>query len=216
MKKTLVGLMVVGLSILFAGEIIAIEGTATIASKDFYSLAQRKTYRLGIRGCLLSPTDNVNVDKNSAFDFGLEFDAKLNENLDTGPRFGLILNKKLQIGSSVDATYTLVKFGYGARIYTMYWGEYGSSHGFFNLYVNAEVDYYTGNKVSETTALATNPSSFAGMGILGGAGIELAFGPNTSGYAEVGYQKTSIKDANSVELPLDGYVLAAGVRLAFF
>jgi len=208
--------MVVGLSILFAGEIIAIEGTATIASKDFYSLAQRKTYRLGIRGCLLSPTDNVNVDKNSAFDFGLEFDAKLNENLDTGPRFGLILNKKLQIGSSVDATYTLVKFGYGARIYTMYWGEYGSSHGFFNLYVNAEVDYYTGNKVSETTALATNPSSFAGMGILGGAGIELAFGPNTSGYAEVGYQKTSIKDANSVELPLDGYVLAAGVRLAFF
>ncbi|MBU1617332.1 MAG: hypothetical protein KKF06_06155 [Candidatus Margulisbacteria bacterium] len=216
MKKVIVSLMVVGLSLLFAGEILAIEGTATIAAKDLYNLAQRKTYRLGIRGCLLSPTDNVNVSKDSTFDLGLEFDAKLNENLDTGPRFGLILNKKLQLGSSVDATYTLVKFGYGARIYTMYWGEYGSSHGFFNLYISAEIDYYTGNKVSDGTPLATNPSSFAGLGGNAGVGVELAFGPNTGGYAEVGYQRTSIKDTNNVELPLDGYILAAGVRLAFF
>ncbi|MFA6169286.1 MAG: hypothetical protein WCW67_08130 [Candidatus Margulisiibacteriota bacterium] len=215
MKKPFVGL-VLALSFIFVGEVCAIEGSATIAAKDLYSLAQRKTYRLGLRGCLLSPTDNVNVSKDSVLDFGLEFDAKLNENLDTGPRFGIVLNKKLKLGATVDASYTLVKFGYGARIYTMYWGEYGSSHGFFNLYFNAEVDYYTGNKVSEVTAMATNPSSFAGLGGYGGVGIELAFGPNTSGFGEVGYQKTSIKDANNVELPLDGYVLAAGVRLAFF
>ncbi len=180
-----------------------------------YSLAQRKTYRLGLRAGIISPTDNINVNKESSFDLGLEFDAKLNENLDTGPRFGIV-SKKLQT-SALGGSYTALKFGYGGRIYMMYWGEYGSTHGFFNLYVNGEIDYYTANKSSDIAGLTSGPSSLAGMGGYGGLGVELAFGPNTGGFVEAGYQKTSIKDSTgNNELPLDGYIIAAGARLAFF
>jgi hypothetical protein len=181
-----------------------------------FSLAQRKSYRLGLRGALLSPTDSISVSKDSTIDLGLEFDAKLNENFDCGPRFGLISKKLNNTGGTVNANYTAIKFGFGGRIYTMYWGEYGSTHGFFNLYIAAEGDYYTVNKSSDVTSLATNPSSFAGLGGYGGVGVELAFGPNTGGFAEVGYQKTSIKSSSNEEFPLDGYVAAVGARLAFF
>jgi len=182
-----------------------------------YSLAQRKSYRLGLRAAILSPTDTINVSKDSSFDLGFEFDAKLNENFDCGPRFGIISKKLQNTGGTVNANYTAIKFGFGGRIYTMYWGEYGSTHGFFNLYFAAEGDYYIANKASDVTSLATNPSSLAGMGGYGGVGLELAFGPNTGGFVEAGYQKTSVKDSTgNYELPLDGYVLAAGARLAFF
>ena len=185
-------------------------------SNIVFSLAQRKSYRLGLRGGIISPTDTINVDKNSTFDLGLEFDAKLNENLDTGPRFGLISKKLQNTGGTVNANYTAIKFGFGGRIYTMYWGEYGSTHGFFNLYLALEGDYYTVSKTSDITSLATNPSSFAGVGGYGGVGIELAFGPNTGGFVEAGYNKTSIRSSSNEEFPLDGYVVAAGTRLAFF
>lgn len=135
--------------------------------------------------------------------------------MDTGPRFGIV-SKKLKVGSTIDASYLALKFGFGGRIYLMYWGEYGSTHGFFNLYVNGEADYYVANKTSDITSLATNPSSFAGIGAYGGAGIELAFGPNTGGFVEAGYQKTNIQSSDSNTLPLDGFVLATGARLAFF
>ncbi len=104
-------------------------------SNIVYSLAQRKSYRLGLRGGIISATDTINVSKNSTFDLGLEFDAKLNENFDTGPRFGIISKKLQNTSGTVDANYTAIKFGFGGRIYTMYWGEYGSTHGFFNLYL---------------------------------------------------------------------------------
>ncbi|MFA4844376.1 MAG: hypothetical protein WC632_05450 [Candidatus Margulisiibacteriota bacterium] len=182
-----------------------------------YSLAQRKSYRLGLRASIISPTDNIQVSKDAAYDLGLEFDAKLNENLDTGPRFGLI-GKKLNNGTSVNANYTAIKFGYGGRIYTMYWGEYGSSHGFFNLYITGQVDYYVVNKTSDITSggALTNPSAFAGIGGYGGVGVELAFGPNTGGFIEAGMQRISVKATAGEEFPLDGYVIATGARLAFF
>jgi len=193
----------------------AIEGTATIKAQDLYNLANRKSYRLGVRGGIISPTDTINLNKDSTFDFGLEFDAKLNENLDNGPRFGII-SKKLKVGSTIDANYMAIKFGFGSRVYLLYWGDYGSTHGFFNLYVGGEVDYFTANKTSDVTSLATNPSSFAGFGGYGNVGVELAFGPNTGGFVEAGYQRTSVKDSNNNKLPLDGYVVAAGARMSFF
>src|SRR3989338_6325321 len=116
----------------------ALEGEVKMQAKDLYYLAQRKTYRLGVRGGLISPSDTVNLNKDSTLDFGLEFDAKLNENLDSGPRFGIV-SKKLLTGAS-DASYMALKFGYGARIYFLYWGEYGSTHGFFNAYATGQVD----------------------------------------------------------------------------
>ncbi|MBI5078563.1 hypothetical protein HZB08_00885 [Candidatus Saganbacteria bacterium] len=190
-------------------------GEVKMSLKELYSLSNRKSYRLGLRGSVISPTDSINVNKDSTMDFGLEFDAKLNENFDNGPRFGIV-SKKLKVGSTIDANYTAMKFGFGGRIYMLYWGEYGSTHGFFNLYAAGEADYYTVNKAADITNLATNPPSFAGMGVYGGIGVELAFGPNTSGFVEAGYQKTNIKSSSNDELPLDGYVVATGARLAFF
>lgn len=218
MKNKFVLLIVSVLCFSFAAAVapvFALEGQATISAKDLYSLSQRKTYRLGLRGGIISPTDNINVNKDSTFDVGLEFDAKLNENVDSGPRFGVI-SKKLKVGTTVDANYTALKFGFGGRLYTMFWGETGSSHGFFNLYLNGEVDYFAVSKAGDVTSLVTNPSTFAGLGGYGGVGVELAFGPNSGGYVEAGYQKTSIKSAANDEFPLDGYVVAAGARLAFF
>jgi hypothetical protein len=217
MKKVLLVTLTVSLllsSMILGRPAAAIEGTSTISSQDLYSLAQRKTYRLGLRGAFLSPTDNINLNKESAFDFTFEFDAKLNENLDTGPRIGFA-SKKLQT-TLASANYTAMKFGYGARIYTMYWGEYGSSHGFFNLYFAGELDYYAANKTSDISAITTSPANFAGLGVYGGVGLELAFGPNTGGFIEGGYQRTSVKSADNQELPLDGYTVAAGARLSFF
>lgn len=211
MKKTICFLIAL---FAFSGSLSFLAATALTKEEAgiVYSLANRKSYRLGLRGAIISPTDNINLSKDSTFDLGLEFDAKLNENLDTGPRFGVI-SKKLN-SSTVNANYTAIKFGFGGRIYTMYWGEYGSTHGFFNLYVALEGDYYVVNKSSDISG--TNPSQFAGLGGYGGVGIELAFGPNTGGFVEAGYQKTSIKDSSNVEFPMDGYVVAAGTRLAFF
>lgn len=187
-------------------------GEAIVSVKDLFSMANRKSYRLGLRAAIISPTDNVNLNKDSTMDIGLEFDAKLNENIDSGPRFGII-SKKLQTGTTT-ASYTAIKFGFGGRMYLAYWGDYGSTHGFINAYVAGSVDYYIASKASEVTLNA--PASFAGLGAYGGAGVELAFGPNTGGFAEAGYQKTSIKSTDNQVLPLDGFVVAVGARLAFF
>jgi hypothetical protein len=211
MKKGLVFVILASL-LLMSCPVWAIQGTATISAKDLYSLAQRKTYRLGLRGSMLSPTKDILVTKDSSFDFGLEFDAKLNENLDTGPRFGICSFKSNTGG--YNASYSVLRFGYGGRIYVMYWGEYGSTHGFVNAYLNAEADYYTASKASEVTL--NSPPSFAGLGGMVGGGVELAFGPNTGAFAEVDYQRTSIKSTDGQSLPLDGYIVAAGARLAFF
>ncbi|MBI5700829.1 hypothetical protein HZC34_03150 [Candidatus Saganbacteria bacterium] len=198
----------------FTSKVTAAEvGTATISVKDLYSMANRKSYRLGLRAGIISPTDNINVNKDSTFDLGLEFDAKLNENLDVGPRFGIISKKLATSSGSVNDSYTAIKFGFGGRMYLAYWGDYGSTHGFVNAYVAAEGDYYIASK--STAVVAAAPASFAGIGGYGGAGVEFAFGPNTGGYAEVGYQRTSIKATDNSELPLDGYIAAGGARLAF-
>lgn len=217
MKKVVGFLVVLSLCAGFLGL-----GQADALTKDeasiVYSLAQRKSYRLGLRAAVISPTDSIQVSKDSALDLGLEFDAKLNENLDTGPRFGLISKKLQNNDGTVNANYTAVKFGFGGRLYTMYWGEYGSSHGFFNLYVAGQFDYYVVNKSSDITSggALTNPSAFAGLGGYGGVGLELAFGPNTGGFVEAGVQRTSIKATTGEKFPLDGYMIAVGARLAFF
>lgn len=187
-------------------------GEAIVSVKDLFSMNNRKSYRLGLRAGMISPTDNINLNKDSTLDLGLEFDAKLNENLDLGPRFGFI-SKKLLTGAA-NASYTAIKFGFGGRMYLAYWGDYGSTHGFVNAYVAASGDYYIANKGS--AVVAASPASFAGLGVYGGAGVELAFGPNTGGFVEAGYQRTSIKSTDSQELPLDGIIVAAGARLAFF
>jgi len=192
---------------------LAIEGTATIKAQDLYSLANRKSYRLGIRGSLLSPSKDILVTKDSSFDFGLEFDAKLNENLDTGPRFGYASFKNNQ-GAALNANYAIMRFGFGARVYTMYWGDYGSTHGFANLYFDGEANYYTANKGD--AVVATSPSTYSGIGGQVGVGLEFAFGPSTGAFVQADISRTSIKDASGTELPLDGYLLSAGVRMSFF
>lgn len=213
MKKILLaaGLILILFSPLFLLPALAIEGTATVPVKDLFALANRKTYRLGIRGTLISPTSNILITKNSIMDFGLEFDAKLNENLDTGPRFGYLSYSPKT--SAVDGSYGILKFGYGARIYFAYWGDYGSTHGFVNAYGDAEVDYYTATMSGGTL---TSPPNAAGVGGYVGGGLEFAFGPNTSGFAGVGYQKTSINSGDGKEIPLDGFLVQVGTRLAFF
>ncbi|KAF0133608.1 MAG: hypothetical protein FD145_1224 [Candidatus Saganbacteria bacterium] len=198
-------------SLIFYGVSLAQAGEAKISIKDLFSMANRKSYRLGLRGAFISSSDDVNLNKDSVIDLGLEFDAKLNENLDVGPRFGFVSKKLLT--SATNATYNAIKFGFGGRMYLMYWGDYGSTHGFVNAYVCAEGDYYIASKSAEI--VVTSPASFAGLGAYGGAGIELAFGPNTGGYAEVGYQRTSIKSSDNQKLPIDGIVIATGARLAF-
>jgi hypothetical protein len=212
MKKALLFALALAL-VLTAVPAYAIEGTTTMKTSDLFTLAQRKTYRLGIRGSILSPTSNVLVSKDSSFDLGLEFDAKLNENLDTGPRFGYSSFKNNQ-GTTLNATYTILRFGYGVRIYLASWGETTSTHGLVNAYLNAEGNYYTANKGD--AVVATSPSSYAGLGGQVGGGVEFALGPNTSVFADANIIKTSIKDVAGTELPLDGYILQAGTRLAFF
>lgn len=212
MRKALFLVLVLAL-VLTSFPAYAIEGTTTMKTSELFTLAQRKTYRLGIRGSLLSPTSNILVSKDSSFDLGLEFDAKLNENLDTGPRFGYSSFKNNQ-GAAVNATYTILRFGYGARIYLASWGETTSTHGLVNAYLNAEANYYTANKGD--AVVATSPSSYAGLGGQVGAGVEFALGPNTGVFVDANILKTSIKDTSNNELPLDGYILQAGTRLAFF
>jgi hypothetical protein len=215
MKKSLALGLLVSLFLVSAGLLpaLAVEGTATIKASDLYSLANRKSYRLGVRGSIISPTRDVLVTKDSSFDFGLEFDAKLNENLDTGPRFGYSSFKNNQ-GAAVNATYAIMRFGYGARVYALYWGDYGSTHGFANLYFVAEANYYTANKGN--AVVAASPSSYAGLGGQVGAGLEFAFGPSTGAFVEADILKTSVKDSLGTSLPLDGYILAAGARMSFF
>lgn len=211
MKKILLVVLAGLIMLPFAAQ--ALEGTATVSAKDLYSLASRKTYRLGLRGTIISPTKDILINKDATYDLGLEFDAKLNENLDMGPRFGFGSFKSKTL--AYDATYNILRFGFGGRIYMLYWGETASTHGLFNTYINLEADYYNASKSTEN--IVNSPASFAGMGGMVGAGVEIAFGPNTGGFVEADIQRTSIKNADgSQELPLDGYILAAGARLAFF
>jgi len=186
---------------------------ATITAKvDLPALMSRKNYRLGVRAGLLSPTDSVNVSKDSTFTIGLDFDAKLNENLDSGPRFTYV-SKKFNDGGTTNATYGVLMFGYGARVYLTYFGDYGSTHGFFNAYLAGEINYAAASKSSEI--LANSPSGYAGFIANGGVGLELAFGPNTTGFVDIRYQKASIKDSGGSSLPLDGIMINFGTRLAF-
>lgn len=185
---------------------------ATVVTQvDLPALLSRKTYRLGIRAGLLSPTEDINLTKDSSFNIGLDFDAKMNENLDWGPRFTYQSVKYKT--AVIDATYGVLMFGYGARMYLSYWGDYGSTHGFVNAYIAGEANYCVANKSSEV--LAASPANFAGFAANGGVGIELAFGPNSTGFVDLRYQKSSIHDSAGVKFPLDGYVINVGTRLAF-
>lgn len=184
-------------------------------SKLTMELTNRKTYRLGIRVGLLSPNDSVNITKDSPFMVGFDFDAKLNENFDTGPRI-TYQRTKYNNGSSINADYGVLMFGYGGRLYLSYWGDYGSTHGFFNLYLTADVDYCIANKSSDVLTSGISPSTFSGFAANAGAGLELAFGPNATGFVDVRYQRSSIKDSAGSKFPLDGFALNIGTRLAFF
>jgi hypothetical protein len=212
MKKAVVLFLVLAF-VAMSVPVYAIEGTTTMKTSDLLTLANRKTYRLGIRAGIISPTSNVLDNKESSFDLGLEFDAKLNENLDTGPRFGYCSFKNNQ-GTALNASYSILRFGYGARIYVASWGEATSTHGAINAYLAAEANYYTANRGDQVSVSA--PSTYAGFGAQVGAGIEAAFGPNTSVFADVNYLRTSIKDSSNTSLPLSGYALQVGTRLAFF
>jgi hypothetical protein len=214
MKKVLMAMVTVSMlmgSALFIRPALGLEGEVKMSVKELYSLSNRKSYRLGLRLGIISPTSDVLITKDSTYDFTFEFDAKLNENLDLGPRIGFASYKPKT--AAYEATYGLMKFGFGGRLYLTYFGDYGSTHGFANIYVDGEADYYTASKGSEVTVGA--PPSFAGFGAYGGAGVELAFGPNATGYVSAAYQKTSIKSSDDKELPLDGYVIQVGTRLAF-
>ncbi len=180
------------------------------ANVDLPSLMSRKNYRLGLRGGMLSPSDSVNLNKDSAYCIGLDFDAKLNENFDMGPRF-TYLSKTLNAGL-VNATYGVLMFGFGGRVYVTYFGDYGSTHGYFNAYISLDGNYCAASKSAD---LATSPASFAGFMGSGGLGLELAFGPNATGFIEAKYQKSAVKDASGIELPLDGININFGTRLAF-
>ncbi|OGC09691.1 hypothetical protein A3F86_02280 [candidate division WOR-1 bacterium RIFCSPLOWO2_12_FULL_45_9] len=182
----LVGLLV-SVGVWLALPVYALEGTATIGAQDLYNLSQRKTYRLGLRLSGISPASSLIT---SPYDFTVEFDAKLNENLDVGPRGGI---SGYQTGG---VAVSAMKFGFGGRLYLTYWGEHGSTHGFFNAYVDAELDYYSAANIS-------------GIGAYGGVGLELAFGPNATGYGAIAYQTVS------GTAPLDGIVVQLGTRLAF-
>lgn len=186
---------------------------ATIVTQvDLPALLSRKNYRLGMRVGILSPNDNLTVTKDTPFSFGFDFDAKLNENLDMGPRF-TYLSKKFVNSASVNANYGVLMFGFGGRIYLTYFGDYGSTHGFANVYVALDGNYVVASKAD---GIATSPASFAGFMGNGGVGVELAFGPNTTGFVDARYQKASVKDSASNEFPLDGYAITAGARMAFF
>ena len=176
-------------------------------------LLNRKTYRLGLRVGMMSPTDSITVTKDSAFNFGVDFDAKMNENLDMGPRF-TYQSTKYNDGSTINATYGVLMFGFGARLYLTYWGDYGSTHGFFNAYISGDANYCAASKSS--AVISASQASFAGFAANGGAGLELAFGPNATGFVDVRYQRSSIKDSTGVKFPLDGFVLSIGSRMAFF
>ncbi|MFH1386362.1 MAG: outer membrane beta-barrel protein [bacterium] len=212
MKKVLTLLAVFVLSLAAIVPAYAIEGTSTVSTKDLLAMSQKKSYRLGVRLSMISPNRDVLATKTTAYDLGLEFDARLNQNLDTGPRFGLSSFNNDQ-GTTLNATYSILRFGYGARMYVLSWGD-SSAHGIANLYLDAEANYYTANKSSEVKL--NSPSSFAGFGAQIGTGIEFGLGPDTGAFAQINYLRTSIKDSSGNSLPLDGFILAAGARMAFF
>lgn len=214
MKKIFSFLAVFVLGLTAAVPAYAIEGTSTVKTQDLLAMSQKKSYRLGLKVSMISPTKDTLVTKTAAYDFGLEFDARLNQNLDTGPRFGISSFVNNQ-GAALDATYSILRFGYGARMYVLSWGD-SSAHGIANLYVAGEANYYAANKASEMATIGTSPSSFAGFGAQVGTGIEFGLGPDTGAFAQIDYLRTSIKDNASHLLPLDGFALSAGARMAFF
>lgn len=186
---------------------------ATITAKvDLPALLTRKTYRLGVRVGAMTQGDSYNINKDSAITIGLDFDAKLNENLDTGPRFTYV-SQRYNNGNTINATYGVLMFGYGARMYLTYFGDYGSTHGFANAYIAGELNYAAASKSSDV--LATSPSNYAGFVANAGVGLELAFGPNSTGFVDVRYQRSSVKDSNNSSFPLSGFLLNFGTRLAF-
>jgi|GEM_PF-6957586 len=176
------------------------------------AILQRKDYRLGIRVGLMSPTDSKTVTKDSPFSLGFDFDAKLNENFDLGPRITYV-NKKFDNGTTVNASYGLLMFGFGGRIYLTYFGDYGSTHGLFNAYVAGDLNYAIASKTSDL--LAASPATFSGFVLNAGGGLEAAFGPNTAGFIDLRYQKGTTKDASGISFPDEGFVLSLGTRLSF-
>ena len=219
MKKYILAISAI---LLFLSSIsFAEEGTITLTLKEYQTLLQKKSYRLGLRAGVLLPVEATSFKDKTAIQGGLEFDAKLNENLDTGPRIAYCLANMSSL--DLNASYAILQFGYGARLYLLSWGESGSSHGLINLYTTAEMQFMIANKTKDdmdtsmsSFGLITNPSSFAGIGLYGGAGIEIGFSQNTGAYLEVGYQTTRLKSSDDEVLPLQGMLVTSGLRLSFF
>jgi hypothetical protein len=175
-----------------------------------------KTHRLGMRAGVYSPRLHSNA---VGADLELQFHAKIHENVDSGPSFGLFY-RSLKNGDEV-SNYFIVPLTFHFRVYPFSRGEGSGHHGWFSPYALVTAGYYfsmlaNSNKINDTGIVI--PEGLGGFGILAGAGIELGtLGlvtiPDFVWFIEATYRKCSMKSRRDYGLNLDGITLSMGARM---
>ncbi|OGC36856.1 hypothetical protein A2311_02950 [candidate division WOR-1 bacterium RIFOXYB2_FULL_48_7] len=173
-------------------------------------VAAKRNHRIGVGLAVLSPTSDILVTRNSTIGLNIDYDTKVNENLDIGVTLGYLSYRPKT--ATYDAGYGILKCGLTGRIYLASWNVGKTDHGLANFYLDIEGNAFSANKQEEF--LSGSPASFSGLGVAGGLGMEMMYGPAATLYAAALYQRTAIKSTDNIELPLDGYVIQVGTRVA--
>lgn len=174
----------------------------------------KREYRIGLKGGSLYPAAGSDtLVKTDTMMLMLELDVKRGSQLDTGFRFGY--DAYATRAPNYYACYDLFQFGYGARYYFDERKSPETEFHVFKRYVMADGYLTMASKTKDLDSSIVSPQNLYGLGVKAGAGLEYVFGPLSSGFVDVEYLIMNNRTSNGAyEFPVNGLVLAFGVRLA--
>ncbi|MFC1767191.1 hypothetical protein ACFLZ2_01370 [Candidatus Margulisiibacteriota bacterium] len=171
----------------------------------------RKAFAVTMKAENFSPLNGlVSNDMNPSTGTAFELCIKASDTLDHVIKFGTTA-RRLVTDAGVNAAYDAIRVGWGVKVYALEWGDFSDIHGLFNIYGIFGIEGYSATQ-TEDIGGGSPPTSFSGLGVSGGGGIEFIFTPVTSAFVEAVVQKTSLTQG-AFELPFEGYLLSAGVKI---
>lgn len=174
-----------------------------------------KSHRLGFRSGVYFPSIKA---KSMGLDFEAQFNAKIHQNVDSGPKFGLFFR---QVSTAEEtSTYVVVPLNFTFRFYPFSRTK-DSTHGWFAPYAAVDGGYYfslllDSNLINDNTVVI--PEGLGGFGGAAGIGLELGtFGivsiPDFLWFVEAQYRYAHMTSRRNYDLQLDGFTVSFGCRM---
>lgn len=174
-----------------------------------------KSHRFGVRGGFYYPAVKA---KALGFDLETQWNAKIHQNVDSGPKIGLFYRSIKN--ETEESDYIIVPITFTFRFYPLSRSA-DSTHGWLAPYAMVNAGYYfslllESNKFNASDTII--PEGLGGFGFSGGIGLELGtLGiisiPDFVWFIEAQYRKASMDSRRNYALNLDGFTVSLGFRM---